>query len=893
MGGPPPEKQVGLSNVMAPRIARRPQFDQDQKEVENTGSQDEPYAWEAREFLRQKCIGKEVYFVRDYQALSSREFGTLYLGKDSSGENLTEALVSEGLAEVKPGRGNPDEALQRLMALQETAKAQQKGKWGPDSEVKKHVRNITWSVDNPRMFVDSLHQKAQDAVIEHVRDGSTVRALLLPSFVYVTVQMSGCRSPQIELGAGGVVTSQQEFAEEARYFTESRLLHRDVQIILEGNSNNFFVGSVLHPTNGNIAEFLLSEGLAKCVDWTIMLVTGGHQKLREAEKKAKDKRLRIWRGYTPSSTLGDSPKNFQGKVIEINNGDGLLIKKDSGEVVKVFLSSIRPPRAVDTGESPQRGKIPKPLYDYPFMFEAREFLRKRLIGKKVQVTVDYKQPAQQLENGQTFPEKMCCTVKHGGINLAEALVSKGLATVLRYKQGDENRSAEYDVLLGAEQKAEKSRKGLHGLPKKGEQAGKIPLLRVQDLQGDVAKSKQFLPYLQRAGRSEALVEFVSSGSRVRLYVPKETCLLTFLLSGINCPKGPRPLPGGNTSEGEQFWEEAYNLTKERVMQREVEIEVEQTDKAGNFVGYLFVDGKNLSEVLVEQGLATVHFTAERGKYYSSLTAAEERAKAQKLKMWEHVVEQEKAAAEEKAAMDVAERSVKYRPVLVTDVFSTLKVAVQFIEDGPKLEQMMRELRSTLAADPPLPGSVTPRRGDIVVAKFSVDNQWYRAKIDSVIRDKAEVTFIDYGNKEVVEASKLGQLPSSFHGFSAGAHEYSLALVQPPPDPEYIPFAVKMLKEEISKDPNAIQVNVEYRMGGTEFITLVRKSKAEAGASTESPKESTVDIGRLLIANGLAMAEQRKERRMTSLVKDYSQAQEQAKRAHKWIWEYGDFTGTEM
>lgn len=48
---------------------------------------------------------------------------------------------------------------------------------------------------------------------------------------------------------------------------------------------------------------------------------------------------------------------------------------------------------------------------------------------------------------------------------------------------------------------------------------------------DVPKAKQFLPFLQRAGRMEALVEFVASGSRVRLYIPRETCLITFLLSG--------------------------------------------------------------------------------------------------------------------------------------------------------------------------------------------------------------------------------------------------------------------------------------------------------------------------------------------------------------------------
>ena len=49
---------------------------------------------------------------------------------------------------------------------------------------------------------------------------------------------------------------------------------------------------------------------------------------------------------------------------------------------------------------------------------------------------------------------------------------------------------------------------------------------------DVPKAKQFLPFLQRAGKTDALVEFVASGSRLRLYIPKETCLITLLLSGI-------------------------------------------------------------------------------------------------------------------------------------------------------------------------------------------------------------------------------------------------------------------------------------------------------------------------------------------------------------------------
>ena len=55
-------------------------------------------------------------------------------------------------------------------------------------------------------------------------------------------------------------------------------------------------------------------------------------------------------------------------------------------------------------ERPLGGRA-RPLYDIPWMFEAREFLRKKLIGKKVNVTVDYIQPARE-----TLPEKICCTV---------------------------------------------------------------------------------------------------------------------------------------------------------------------------------------------------------------------------------------------------------------------------------------------------------------------------------------------------------------------------------------------------------------------------------------------------------------------------------------------------
>jgi staphylococcal nuclease domain-containing protein 1 len=107
-------------------------------------------------------------------------------------------------------------------------------------------------------------------------------------------------------------------------------------------------------------------------------------------------------------------------------------------------------------------------------------------------------------------------------NVAEALVSKGLATVIRYKQNDDQRSSHYDELLSAETKANKSLKGLHSKKDTG-------LKRVNEVSGQ--SSKTYLASFQRAGRLRGCVEFVASGSRMRIHVEAESCVVTFLLAG--------------------------------------------------------------------------------------------------------------------------------------------------------------------------------------------------------------------------------------------------------------------------------------------------------------------------------------------------------------------------
>ena len=154
---------------------------------------DDPWAWESREFLRKKIIGEEVYFSCERPPSSTRDYGAVYLGSDpNTAVNCTELLVSEGLLSVRRDARNPSPEQQKLIDLEDAAKAAGKGKWG-SSPTSDHVRNIKWTQENLRNFVDQQNYKPIKAIIEHVRDGSTVRAFLLPDFHYITLMISGIR----------------------------------------------------------------------------------------------------------------------------------------------------------------------------------------------------------------------------------------------------------------------------------------------------------------------------------------------------------------------------------------------------------------------------------------------------------------------------------------------------------------------------------------------------------------------------------------------------------------------------------------------------------------------------------------------------------------------------
>lgn len=86
--GPAKEIPAYLASIIAPKMG-------------STNRVEEPFAFDAREFLREKIIGKKCEFIQEY-TYSGREYGTLMI----ENENINIALVKQGLAKVLEKKGN-------------------------------------------------------------------------------------------------------------------------------------------------------------------------------------------------------------------------------------------------------------------------------------------------------------------------------------------------------------------------------------------------------------------------------------------------------------------------------------------------------------------------------------------------------------------------------------------------------------------------------------------------------------------------------------------------------------------------------------------------------------------------------------------------------------------
>ena len=349
-----------------------------------------------------------------------RDYGTVTL---QGGQSLPEAAVTEGWVKIREDAARKDDAeeskslLEKLELQEAKAKADSKGVWAGSSG----KLETAYDIPGPAAFADQWKGKSLDAIVERVLSGDRMILRLFVSPIKHTqtlVVVAGIRAPSTKRTnpSDGKEQPAEPFGEEAHQFVETRLLQRNVKVdILGVNPQSQLVCSVKHP-NGSIAEFLLKSGLARCTDFHSIMLGGEMATLRQAEKLAKEKKSGLFKAHV--ATKGSGTGEVEAVVSRVQTADTIYLRSKSGGEKRVSLSSIRQPKPTDPKQA-------------PFQPDAKEFLRKKLIGKHVRMTVDGKKAA-----SEGYEEREVVTVIQNNKNIAMLLVEAGYASVIRHRRDD-------------------------------------------------------------------------------------------------------------------------------------------------------------------------------------------------------------------------------------------------------------------------------------------------------------------------------------------------------------------------------------------------------------------------------------------------------------------------
>jgi len=467
---------ITLDGIRAPRVSRK----QD--------SQDEPFGFEAREFVRKTVMNKPVFYAAWKPAKENDKhyYGDLYVQTAPNKRiSLTHDVVSAGWAELMAKGANTlsEKEFKALEAAAQQAKASGLGRYAVSNdnknELKKHTRQVEWVKKNHSDLCEKFKNKEVDAIVDQALSGSTLRIELLPKdskHKMVNVNLAGCNAPRLPRRDDTDASNNQssktdQLAFESQRFAEERLLGQEVKVkmLLCDKYDNIYA-TIIHP-NGRIAASLLKNGLATYDSWTAGQCDEAEQRaLIAAANEAKEKRLGMWKNKDPKSANITGEDFISGTVTQVISSYTVAIKLKNGKEERFTLSSIRAPRSEketnenkgkkETKETKKEDKKTKQDYkekkteeDELLAHEAKEFLRRKTIGQEVHVYKEYTRDATNESSGKerSFATIYIASTKE---NVALALVRTELAEVVMHRQG-EPRSREYDKLDTAEKEAKK------------------------------------------------------------------------------------------------------------------------------------------------------------------------------------------------------------------------------------------------------------------------------------------------------------------------------------------------------------------------------------------------------------------------------------------------------
>lgn len=889
---------------------------------------DEPGAFPAREWLRKLVVGKQVSFETRKQGASAgdRVYGWLFLQQQQGEQPLHLAVecVRQGHGTPKSIKyGGPSSSSAGDGAADDDKKAGRAG--GGDagaeqddgrlyeamlakaySEAKEAHRGIHESGASPVVrrtknagddfevlsLVEACRKLANQGrilcVVEYVFDGSRFRCQIVdpqlgPEWQYAsfTLLLSGVSCPRMGNPKADPPIPTEQFSSQARQFTETRLLQRELPIALVGTDKAAVsaVGTVYHPA-GNIAVELLKNGLARMSDWSVRLMPPVEvPALRVAENAAKRKHLGVWHSYAPP--VLSTASSVVGQVVEVLSGDMLLVLPsgknydDEKSLLKLSLASIRSPRMGN-----ERAGRP----DEPYAFECKEYLRNLVVGKEVKVEIHYERDI-PMQPGveEKRPFGTLSVGKHSDV--AELLISEGLAVTQRHRDDDE-KSPRYDELRAAEAVAKAAKKGVH-------KEAEYKAVAINDLT-DQRKAKAYSGSLMRAGTLKGIVDFVFNGALFKIWIQSENCHIRFSPNYIRCPQ-PSPSPGSRQQErkAEPFGDESKRHARLSVLQRQVEIQCSSVTNSGIIVGSMHVGfGKNRRDYtleLVGAGLATVdQRKIDYGEAPKHLVDAQTAAQQNKVGLWS--VERPEAARAVKV-----DSKEKFKESVLVIRLSEIRSGSHFfyqVANDEASKVMDESMKLFTQNNGTAGGPCDVKIGKVVAALFDdgTGKSWYRAKIvERKGPSQVQVLFIDHGNLATVPvATHLRPLDDSLGAdrIPPVAKEAVLALVQTRPlsSDEGVDAAHMFQRLSWGKDLKAKLLAPDEN--GKMAVTLSVPDEDET-INVQLVSDGLARVAKPAAVSALAARMADDGNTVVKLAADLNVAQEAARKSRSGMWRYGD------
>lgn len=758
----PEEKTLSLSMISAPRINSQSTYEE------------EFYGWESRNYLRRTILGKPVQYTIDFTS-GDNNYAQIFTNQ----ENLNLTMVKMGLAKVNSSKTN--EKLQKsdlyksIKQAEEDAQKSKLGLWGISNDAPKLKIKKQEDVDCNELF-EKLKHKEVDVMVEMFFNCSGF--LLLLKEPYNCVVKASLRFVSIP-------SKDTEYYKAGKAFAERQFLHKDAKAKFFGyeEGKSFIVDLYDYRLNTlskeneqrQLSHLVLGAAYSKLyVNNNILNDKLSLEAAKEAQEKGQNTGIRCWEGFVPKlekpkTNNEEKSKNlkstFAGVVNSVQSGDSISVRNsETGELVRVFLSHTR---------APAFAKINTTEEDKPWAWQAKEKLRKQVVGKKAICEYDF---SKEMKDARYMDFYSVFILENDTkININQEMIEKGLAVCNSPKGNDKDSSKYLDKYIEAELKAKEQKLAIHSSKMPGN-PNYCDLISANS-----KKKKEFIPRNSDLKNAECVVEYAFSANRFKIRVDKTSSYLPFRLAGLKVLEKDNNM----SSQWNELSQKSLDYISDLILQREGFLSVIHSDKIGNYFGNLNIKINNVltnvGTLLVKAGYAIIH-NPQNLLLPSEYKIEEEKAIKEKLGIWgvkgldtllkETDLNSGNFSSTATIKYTEKEESMKVR---ITDMIDMKNIYCNFIpnKELSTIEKVLGEYdegkKKPLNLQPPF------KKGILCMCRYHADKNYYRAMITGILKDdKFEIVLIDYGTIDIANRSDLFKIDESISTIPSQVVECELA-----------------------------------------------------------------------------------------------------------------------